>query len=433
MSFKESLFGVIPSDWELCEIGDVANLKQGLQISKKLRLESNEKGSIPLLKITDLPSKNFSEFVRDIPSNYIADKGDIIYTRTGQVGLVYTDVRGCVHNNCFKVIFNYDKFDKYYAFYYLNSNQVRSYSNSVACGSVQKDLTHTAFKKCLFSYPPLKEQRAIAKILRSLDEKIETNNQINKNLEEMAQSIFKQWFVDFEFPNEDGEPYKSSGGEMVESELCMIPKGWEVKTIGDLAKVVSKGTTPRKNDIDIATDEKNIKFLKVKDIGNDGIIDLSDIEYIPKSVHLNQLKRSVLECKDILISIAGTIGRVSYVDDELIDSNTNQAVAFIRLSDINKYFLFVLYKFKSVDFQNSIQSKVVQGVQANISLTIIKNEKIIAPYERVLKEYNSILSGVFNKKDLINKENKRLKAIRDTLLPKLMSGEIRVQIENNLD
>jgi type I restriction enzyme S subunit len=83
--------------------------------------------------------------------------------------------------------------------------------------------------------PPLNEQKAIAKILSSLDEKIELNNRINKKLEEMAQAIFKHWFIDFEFPNENGEPYKSSGGEMVESELGLIPEGWEVKRIEEVS------------------------------------------------------------------------------------------------------------------------------------------------------------------------------------------------------
>src|SRR5699024_7830849 len=98
----------------------------------------------------------------------------------------------------------------------------------------QKDLV--ALKLPL---PDLSEQKAISKILRTLDDKIEVNNQINKTLENMAQAIVKQWFVDFEFPNEEGEPYKSSGGEMVESELGMIPKGWEVKGLDEIAEFLN--------------------------------------------------------------------------------------------------------------------------------------------------------------------------------------------------
>lgn len=329
------------------------------------------------------------------------------------------------------VIKDKEKVNIDYLYYILISDNFISdlqKSSSGTSGSHQR-ISVDYFLNKEIRLPSIEIQNEISKILLSIDKKIEINNKINRKLEEMAQAIFKQWFVDFEFPNEYGKPYKSSGGEMVESELGIIPKGWEVKTIGDLANVVSKGTTPRKSDIDNALDENSIKFIKVKDISDDGIIDLTNIEYIPKSVHINQLKRSILAYKDILLSIAGTIGRVSYVDEEVKNSNINQAVAFIRLTDINMYFLLVFYKFKSNDFQNSIQSKVVQGVQANISLTVIKNEKIIIPDNGMVDRYNRIVNSIFNKKDIVNKENNRLKSIRDELLPKLMSGEIRVTLD----
>lgn len=362
------------------------------------------------------------------------NKGDILLSSVGTLGIPYFSDG---HDFYFKDgnltwIKNYRKncFNKF-IYYWLQSSYGINQINSRAIGSTQKALTIDTLKKFDISLPSVEEQKVIAKILSDLDEKIEINNKINDNLEKIAQAIFKQWFIDFEFPNENGEPYKSSGGEMIESELGEIPKGWSIRTIGDLSSVVSKGTTPTKNDIDNAIDDNIIKFIKVKDISSEGVIDLSNIEYIPQSIHFNKLKRSVLEYKDILLSIAGTIGRVSYVDKDLVNSNTNQAVAFIRLTDIDKFFLLVLYKFRSDDFQNSLKAKVVQGVQANISLTVIKNEKIIVPNNKMLEKYNNIINNIFNKKDLINIENNRLKSIRDILLPKLMSGEIRVPLEEN--
>lgn len=323
------------------------------------------------------------------------------------------------------------KVDELFLGYAVKNNQ--TIIENMAEGSTgQTELSRKRLGDDLeINYPVnIEEQKAIAHILSTLDEKIEVNNQINKTLEKMAQAIFKQWFVDFEFPNEDGEPYQSSGGEMVESELGMIPKGWEVKLIGDLTEVVSKGTTPRKSDIDKATDQNVIKFLKVKDINNDGTIEYSKLEDIPKSVHENQLKRSILCSKDILLSIAGTIGRVSYVDEKLINANTNQAVAFVRLKDIEKYFFLIMYKFKSSQFQESINSKVVQGVQANISLTVVKNEKLVEPTIDILELYNNTVNSIFKQVEILNNQNCSLKDIRDTLLPKLMSGEIRVPLDS---
>ncbi|MCS4585906.1 hypothetical protein FZ990_10100 [Clostridium perfringens] len=124
-------------------------------------------------------------------------------------------------------------------------------------GSVQKCLYLGDINNIKIPLPSLGEQKAIAKILSDLDEKIEINNKINKNLEEMAQAIFKQWFVDFEFPNEEGKPYKSSGGEMVESELGMIPKGWKIKNITELVDSIS---------IKHKFDKEKVIFLNTSDI-----------------------------------------------------------------------------------------------------------------------------------------------------------------------
>ena len=121
------------------------------------------------------------------------------------------------------------------------------------------------FMSIKIPFPPLPEQKAIANILSALDEKIEINNKINKNLEEMAQAIFKRWFVDFEFPNEDGKPFKSSGGEMVQSELGLIPKGWEVKLLKDCIDVIdNRGKTPPNNNKRTRRGLKSVKYNFIK-------------------------------------------------------------------------------------------------------------------------------------------------------------------------
>ncbi len=123
--------------------------------------------------------------------------------------------------------------DNRYLYLFLTSEKNLDYLQMIAEGrsGTFPQITYSELKSIEILLPPLEEQKAIANILSSLDEKIELNNQMNKTLEEMAQALFKRWFVDFEFPNEEGEPYKSSGGEMVDSELGMIPKGWKVKLL----------------------------------------------------------------------------------------------------------------------------------------------------------------------------------------------------------
>lgn len=417
---KETLFGKVPYDWNVSNIGEIADLRQGLQISKKLRVDSNTLGAIPLLKITDMPQKCFSEYVKDVPEQYIADENDIIYTRTGQVGLVYTNLNGCVHNNCFKVIVDYNYFDKQYIYYYLSSKNVEKYSNNVAGGSVQKDLTHGAFKTCKIAYPSLKEQKAIAKILSDLDEKIEVNNKINKNLEEMAQAIFKQWFVDFEFPNEEGKPYKSSGGEMVESELGMIPKGWKIKNITELVDSIS---------IKHKFDKEKVIFLNTSDILEGKFLnkEYSEISNLP-----GQAKKSISK-DDILYSeIRPKNKRFAYVNFDSEDYVVSTKLMVLRSKNL-KYSQVIYYLLTGKEFVEKINilAESRSGTFPQITFSTLKSITLAFPEESRfnLDIFKNILDKFY---DLAN-ENEKLEKLRDTLLPKLMSGEIRVPLENSED
>lgn len=415
---KETLFGKVPYDWNVSNIGEIADLRQGLQISKKLRVDSNTLGAIPLLKITDMPQKCFSEYVKDVPEQYIADENDIIYTRTGQVGLVYTNLNGCVHNNCFKVIVDYNYFDKQYIYYYLSSKNVEKYSNNVAGGSVQKDLTHGAFKTCKIAYPSLKEQKVIAKILSDLDEKIEVNNKINKNLEEMAQAIFKQWFVDFEFPNEEGKPYKSSGGEMVKSELGMIPKGWKIKNITELVDSIS---------IKHKFDKEKVIFLNTSDILEGKFLnkEYSEISNLP-----GQAKKSISK-DDILYSeIRPKNKRFAYVNFDSEDYVVSTKLMVLRSKNL-KYSQVIYYLLTGKEFVEKINilAESRSGTFPQITFSTLKSITLAFPEESRfnLDIFKNILDKFY---DLAN-ENEKLEKLRDTLLPKLMSGEIRVPLENN--
>ena len=285
-----------------------------------------------------------------------------------------------------------------------------------SAGATRNALTKSMIEDFEITIPPLSEQTAIASILSAIDDKIENNLQMNKTLEEMAMTLYKHWFVDF-------GPFRE--GEFVDSELGRIPKGWEVKRLEEIITSLSKGTTPRQSDVDGLNVE--IPFLKVKDVNDDGGIKYSGIEYIPKTVHENQLKRSILKTNDILFSIAGTIGRVSIVPEKLDNSNCNQALAFIRLKDKNGHLPLVYYWLKSESTQREINSSIVQGVQANVSLAVLKDLRLVLADSKNMILFNvemiPILSLIFE----CRTENQTLTALRDTLLPKLISGEVRLK------
>lgn len=213
---------------------------------------------------------------------------------------------------------------------------------------------------------------------------------------------------------------------LAESELGEIPEGWEGKEIKELSSKISKGTTPRKADIQKAEDAETIPFLKVRDISDDGEIKRTGLNKIPISIHIGAIKRSILQTNDILFSIAGTIGRVALIEEDLSNSNCNQAVAFIRLKEPDKYLELCRLNLVGNRVQDEVVSKVVQGVQANFSLAGLGEIQVVIPSEKLLASFNEKLGCICKKQRLLLNENRKLTDLRDFLLPKLLTGDLNV-------
>ncbi len=390
----------------------------------KTKIAEYWNGKIPWLSVVDFNNdqrtvshteKTITELGLQKSSTKILKKGQIIISARGTVGQLAQLGRDMAFNQSCYGLKGIDKIlINDYGYYLLKQSISNIQSN--AHGSVFDTITRNTFENIEVNLPPLQEQKAIAAILSTIDDKIELNLQMNKTLEAMAMALYKHWFVDF-------GPFQE--GEFVDSELGKIPKGWEVKQLGDLIITLSKGTTPRKKDVDGL--ELEIPFLKVKDINDDGSIKHKDVINIPKVVHEKQLKRSILETDDILFSIAGTIGRVSIVPEQFNNSNCNQALAFIRLKDKKKYLALIYFWLKYYSTQNKIKSSIVQGVQANVSLTILKGLKLALPELDILDLFNLEVHSILDKIISNREENQTLTTLRDTLLPKLISGEVRVK------
>jgi type I restriction enzyme, S subunit len=300
-----------------------------------------------------------------------------------------------------------------YYFLGLQLNQLKQLS----VGSATKFLTKTILDNITIRVPSNeKEMRTIAYTLSSLDEKIQINNQINKTLESMAQAIFKHWFVDFEFPNKDGEPYKSSGGEMVESELGMIPKGWEVKSLSMLLESVSvKHKFPN----------EKIIFLNTSDVFNGEVLhnNYSDVSSLP-----GQAKKSI-EKNDILYSeIRPQNRRFAFVDFDASDFVVSTKLMVLRSKSINPSILYFLLT--SEDTINELQrmAESRSGTFPQITFDNLKYIKIAIPKHISTVLSCDIFSSILSNITHLKKENKELTKLRDTLLPKLMSGEIRVPL-----
>jgi type I restriction enzyme S subunit len=297
--------------------------------------------------------------------------------------------------------------------------------------NVSKELLHS------FQVEKLTVQEAyeLNKLITSIEDKVFNNTQMNQTLEKIAQRIFKSWFINFDpvKANAEGLPFAGLSpdiqslfpSEFIESEMGLIPKGWEVKNLESFVEYVSKGTTPTKSDLSSAKDGNKIHYLKVRDIDNSGLIS-SNLDRIPESIHKSKLKRSILKRNDLIVSIAGTIGRVTVIPDRLNNSNCNQAVCFIRLPEESIYHNYVRLILTQKRTKEYFESSVVQGVQANISLAVIKNTSILDPKEQIIECWNNTISSIIERISVNNEQNIKLQNIRDRLLPKLLSGSIKI-------
>ena len=320
-----------------------------------------------------------------------------------------------------------------YLYYFLTSNEIVNYLQMLA-ESRSGTFPQIRFEEISLldiNLPAFKIQDEIVEVISSLDDKIELNNKINQELENLAQTLFKQWFIDFEFPNENGEPYKSSGGEMVESELGEIPKGWEVKPIGDLFEFVVGGDWG-KDDIDDEHSEMNY-VLRGTDIPTLKSGSKNGVPY--RAIKPSKLKNRQLKINDIIIEISGgskkqPTGRTILITKEILKRLNYHAIpaSFCRLirpkNDFAEFLGVYLVKIydegKTWEYQN--QSTGI----SNFQFKFFESAEILAlPLDlSVIDEFNSLISGFYNL--MTTNENQELNNLRDTLLPKLISGELEV-------
>lgn len=276
-------------------------------------------------------------------------------------------------------------------------------------------ITYNELSRMKIKLPPLEEQKAIAHILSTLDDKIEVNNQINKTIENMAQAIFKQWFVDFEFPNKDGEPYKSSGGEMVESELGMIPKGWEVKGLDEIAEFLN-GLAMQK--FRPTESEKAYPVLKIKELRQGRTDESSDL------CSSNIDEKFIVRDGDIIFSWSGSL---------LVDiwcggiCGLNQHLFKVTSDKFDKWFIYQWNKYHLDRFDRIAKSKAT--TMGHIKRKDLSDSKVLVPSNDVYLKAVQHQKYLFEKIKFLKIEMKRLEEIRDSLLPKLMSGEIRIPLD----
>lgn len=259
----------------------------------------------------------------------------------------------------------------------------------------------------------LSDQRKIAGILSALDSKIENNNKINGNLEAQAQALFKSWFVDF-------TPFKDQ--PFVDSELGPIPQGWKVVSLDDMTSKVGTGLNPRKN---FTLGQGSNYYVTIKNMYNNRIYLDSRCDKITDEAIQKIQKRSKLQVGDLLFSGIGTIGRVALINKPPYNWNTSESVFNLHPSEeISSEFLYLLLL--SNFFQNYVKINTLGGVQQGIRMASLKSFRMALPDRNVLIAFDRIIQPIVADIKRNDDENDSLAALRDTLLPKLMSGEIKL-------
>ena len=302
--------------------------------------------------------------------------------------------KGACYLNC-----NPQIVESSYLYYQLQGPHFKSYIHLMSTGSTIKHISLKTMREYVFELPSLTDQRRIASILSSLDRKIELNNKINADLEEMAQAIFKNWFVDF-------EPFKD--GKFVDSELGMIPEGWKVGRLEDIAEI-TMGQSPAGNSLN-ENREGMMFYQGSSDFG---------FRFPSIRVFTTEPKRLAV-ANSVLFSVRAPVGDINVAKEECC---IGRGVASIKSKSSHDSYLFYTMKslhklFDSFDGEGtvfgSINKKTLSAIQ------------ILLPSEGIVEQFNDVASSFDNRIRCLSEESSRLSLLRDTLLPRLMSGELEI-------
>ena len=306
---------------------------------------------------------------------------------------------------CCNLTIDSTKADYRFVFYALCNDY--AYLASLANGGAQQNLNAQQIREFEIPYPSIEEQECIADILSSLDDKIELNRWINDNLEQQAQALFKSWFVDF-------EPFKK--GKFIDSELGMIPEGWQVEELGNITNSITEKVGKR-------TD------IKVLSPVNTGDLLLSE-EYFTKQVYSKNLAKYIMVAPNDFSYNPARINIGSIGMNTFDFSGCVSPVYVVFRCEKGYHHFFNIFK-TTKNFKEEVNTRAIGGVRQTLSYKDFSLIKIVYPPKEVVEQFNKIYSHIMTliKKNIL--ENKRLHQTRDILLPKLMSGELKINDINN--
>ncbi|QUH23457.1 restriction endonuclease subunit S [Methanobacterium alkalithermotolerans] len=423
--YKETEIGLVPEAWELVSLGDLIAIKHGFAFKGKFFSEEETQHILLTpgnFKIGGgFNDSKFKYYTGEIPENYILKKDDIIVTMTDlskegdtlgyPAKIPFSHDKKYLHNQRLGLLkFKSKEVTPEFLYWKLRNHDYRHLVLATASGTTVKHTSPSRILKIEIALPPLYEQEKIAKILSDIEQKIEINQKMNRTLEGIGQAIFKHWFVHYEFPNEERKPYKSSGGEMVDSELGEIPKGWEVKSLDKIANYLNglalQKFPPEKDDY--------LPVIKIREL-KQGITAASD--KASSKIDSNY----IIDDGDVIFSWSGSLEVVLWCGGK---GALNQHLFKVSSEKYPKWFYYYWTKYHLETFRQTAADKTT--TMGHIKRKDLSDALVVAPSNELFSKFNKIMTPII---DLIinnNVESRNLSKIRDSLLPKIMSGKIRV-------
>jgi type I restriction enzyme S subunit len=427
-------------EWREYRIGEIADIVGGSTPSTAD--PSNFNGDIPWLTPKDLSGphdryvsrgeRNLSRKGLESCSAQLLPAGTVLVTSRAPIGYAAIAKNPIATNQGFRNLIPKPGFDSEFLYYWVKAHveELQRY----ASGSTFQELTGTALAQIRICVPPLPEQRAIAHILGTLDDKIELNRRMSETLEAMGRALFKAWFVDFEpvrakmegrwqrgqsLPGLPAHLYDLFPDRLVESELGEIPEGWEVKRIGDLAEVFG-GSTPR-TDRSEYWEGGTHHWVTPKDLSALSVPVLLDTERKITDAGLSQISSGLLPKGTVLLSSRAPIGYLAIAE---VPVAVNQGfIAMKPRPGISNLFL--------LRWASAAQEEIVSHANGSTFLEISRSSfrtiRVVSPSSSIMNAFDRISRPMYRKVVENERESRTLAALRDALLPKLIRGEIRVK------
>ena len=354
-------------------------------------------------------------------------ENDIFMNKIANAGSVYIMPKVPYKATCAMNLFllRFKNINQRYIFYVMKNSE--SYIKSQAHGTTTKTITKDEVRNLSFLIHDTEgEQNVVESILTSIDAKIALNKSICSDLEAMAKLIYDYWFVQFDFPDENGKPYKSSGGKMVWNEELKreIPEGWEVKPLSYSIANINTGLNPRDNFV-LNTGGTN-RYVTTKNIQLDGKIDFNGCDLIDDNAMRIVHKRSDIAVGDILMASILPLGRCCVIMSEPVDWDINESVFAIRPNYKVCSYGYLYMTLMSDYFIKTIENSSVGSIFKGIRIEVLNSTMHILPDKTVLDKFESTINYILLKREQASTENEDLTKLRDFLLPMLMNGQVKV-------